>query len=175
MNNKDQYGMEQNLVLNGVIELECENTRQVILQIANSMNVALELIFFILKDIKNVTRTATTNVISALPRSIIVQFNNKVIRDEILKNNKINKITNKSINTNTNDEDDRTIYISEQLTARKQYLFKIARDLKRANVIRFAWAKDGNIFIRRTEQSKTIKIKTAEQLKQLQDAYSSDE
>lgn len=169
IDNTDQHGMANNLVINGVIESENENATKVTIQIAQALNVNLET-----TEIKSATRKATTNVNSGLPRSIIVQFNNKITRDNILKNKKT-RITNKTINNNTKKEDDRTIYISEQLTSRKQYLFKMARDLKRSNTIQFAWVKEGNIFIRRTEDSRIIKIHTADQIKQLQNEYCSDE
>lgn len=74
---------------------------------------------------------------------------------------KRNKITTQCLKSVV-DFQHRKIYIAEQLTARKQYIFKVARDIKRAQIIKFAWAKNGEIFIMKTEKSRIIKVKTVD-------------
>lgn len=48
------------------------------------------------------------------------------------------------------------IYINENLTKRNKKLFKKARDLKRNGDVKYAWCKNGKIFIRKTDDSKVI-------------------
>lgn len=168
MDNRDQQNLNNNLIINGAQEIENENTAQIVLQIAKHLNVNVDG-----NDIKSTSRKATMNENAGFPRSIVVEFHNKTLRDEILKNKKTKRITTKNLDENTNNE--RPIYISEQLTARKQYIFKIARDMKRSQQIKFAWAKNGELFIRKAEDSRIIKIKHIEQLKHYQNALVTNE
>lgn len=160
---QDQHGLDHNLVFNGVTEFTNENTTQAIMQIATALKVSIEE-----EHIKTAVRKTTTSTDSGFPRSIIVTFRNKEKRDEILAT-KRTQITTQCLGQ-IDGEQYRPIYVAEQLTARKQYLFKMARDIKRAQFIKFAWARNGEIFIRKTENSRIIKIKHSDQLKQLQNA-----
>lgn len=166
LDTKDQTGLDHNLIINGATEVKDEEIPKIIVKIANALNVSLET-----NEIENATRKATASEESGLPRSIIVQFKSKSKRDEILQNKKHNITTHCLELAEKNDTPHRPIYISEHLTPRKQFIFKIARDIKRAQIIKFAWAKNGDIFIRESERSKIIKIKHIQQLKNLQNDH----
>lgn len=158
MDTQDQHGLEHNLVFNGVTEYPNENTTQANMQIATALKVSIEE-----KHIKTAFRKSITNIGSGFPRSIIVSFQNKEKRDEILTKRRTQITT--QCRTAPSD-----ICAAEQLTERKQYLFKLARDIKRAKIIKFAWARNGEIFIRVTEESRIIKMKHCDQLNQFQNA-----
>lgn len=164
MDTKDQKGLEHNLVINGATEEQNEVVPQIVVQIATALNVSIEA-----SDIKTATRRMTANEESGLPRSIIVEFKNKSKRDEILERRKTTITTQCLQLSQINNKPFRPIYIAEHLTSRKQFIFKMARDIKRAKQIKFAWARNGDIFVRQSERSKIIKIKHIQQLKQFQD------
>lgn len=115
------------------------------------------------QQIKTAIRMKTQNENAGMPKSIIVKFNDKTLRDEIIKNKKNQEISSHTI-IDTNEK--RPVYISEQLTARRQFLFKMARDIKRNKLVEFAWTKDGDVIIRKNTNSKVIKVKYKEQLEQ---------
>lgn len=69
-----------------------------------------------------------------------------------------------------NTDNNRPIYVTEQLSAKQQFIFKKARDLKRAKKIQFAWVKNGNILIRRTAGSKAVNITNITELNIYNDA-----
>lgn len=168
MDSKDQTGLDCNIVINGVVEEQNEEVPKIVVQIATALKVPIDA-----SDIRTAHRKMTANAESGLPRSIIVEFKNKSKRDEILELRKTTTLATQCVQlSQTPDKPFRPIYIAEQLTSRKQFIFKMARDIKRANKIKFAWAKNGDIFIRQSERSKIIKIKHIQQLKQLQNEYS---
>lgn len=148
LNNTDQQQkLDHNLVINGITETENENTTDLIINFANTIDVELTP-----ENIISANRVATANKDSGLPKSIIVQLNDKNKRDSLLKNRK--KQTNKN----------RPIYITEQLSTKQQFIFKKARDLKREKKIKFAWVKDGKILIRKTEDSRAVNLTNINEL-----------
>lgn len=166
---EEQTKLNHNVVINGVPENENENLCEIAIKISDALQVKVDPV-----DIKIVKRTAIVSENSGLPRSIIVVFNDKQKRDEVLKNNKIQKKKKNEIDTSilklNQNEEARTIYIAEQLTMKKQYLYKVARDIRREKCIKFAWVSEGDIFIRKYENSKIIKIKNIEQIIQFKNA-----
>lgn len=162
---QEQQALNHNIIINGAPEEEGENTKQQVIDIARVLQVNL-----IETDIKTAIRKSTSgSSTTGFPRTIAVTFNSKEVRDSILKSKSLRKITTKSINQQS--QQDRPIYIGEQLTGRKQFLSKIARDLKRTGVVKFAWVKYGDIFIRHSEESRIIKIKNQTQLQRIQDEH----
>lgn len=160
LDTKEQQTLNQNIIINGVTEQADENLEDVVINICKAINVDITR-----EQICKVERTKTAAENSGMPKSLIVKFNVKNVRDTILKNKKITKISTKTLNIN--DTNNRPIYISEQLTSRKQYLFKMARDLKRMKIIQYAWVKDGDILIRKSDGSRVVPIKSNQQLSQL--------
>lgn len=183
----EQQKLDHNIVINGVPENENENLENIVADIARKLDVSLNTtnhddildvnnqnsddknvdvdIDTLNSDIKSVNRIKSFNTDSGLPRSIRIVFHNKTKRDLILQSKKKIKLNTEMLQLNTNGS--RQVFISEQLTSKKQFLFKAARDLKRDNKVKYAWVKDGEIFIRREENGKMIKIKNIQQLRQL--------
>ncbi|XP_055681831.1 uncharacterized protein LOC129789208 [Lutzomyia longipalpis] len=55
--------------------------------------------------------------------------------------------------------DTKPVYINESLTGYFQLLFKIARDMRRNDLLKFAWTKSGVLYARKSEKSKIFQIK----------------
>lgn len=160
--NVEQSTLNHKLIINGIEEVQHENITEIVHKIATKLEVNIDD-----SDLETVARKTTSSENTGLPRSIIVTFKNHQKRNEILSK-KHTKLTTQILNVRK--ECERPIYISEMLTARKQYISKVARDVKRAGVVKFAWVKNGDIFIRKTEESRIIKVKNIEQLQQLLNA-----
>lgn len=56
------------------------------------------------------------------------------------------------------------IFISEHLTTNARRLFYLAREMKKANNIKFCWTSNGRVFIRKTDGSPAIQIRSEEQI-----------
>lgn len=62
------------------------------------------------------------------------------------------------------NEEERAIYINPNLTKERQFLYKIARDARKNKKLDFVWVKNGEIFIRKNENSKILKLIYKDQL-----------
>lgn len=155
-----QQLLNKNIIINGVIEEKDENGFKIMEKIAESCNVDIDI-----THIKKVYRMQTQNENTGMGRSLLVEFFDKEKKNAIIKNSRNKKITMMSINPETNN--DRDIYISEQLTSRRQFLHKLARDKKKMKIIEFVWISEGEILIRKQSGSPAIKIKYKHQLDRL--------
>lgn len=63
--------------------------------------------------------------------------------------------------------DDIPIYVSEQLTAKGSRLYFRARDLAKSKQYKFCWTSYGRVYVRKTENSPIITIKTELQVDEL--------
>lgn len=91
-------------------------------------------------------------------------FENRQQKESFLKANKKERITTKDLGF-----DDKQfiepIYIDQDLTKRKQDLHKKARLFKKEKQYKFLWVKDGNIYLRKNEESKPLMISHEDDLK----------
>ena len=55
-------------------------------------------------------------------------------------------------------ESEARIFINENLTQRRQELLAMARNMKRAQKLNWVWTVDGNIFARKKEDSRPVRI-----------------
>ena len=99
---------------------------------------------------------------------IIVSFTKKCYKDEILKCRKIKT----DFTTNNLDNslkqlvpDSNIIYINEFLTAYNKKLYLKAKEFKNKNNMKYLWVKNGNIFMRKSDNSKIIIISNEYDLK----------
>lgn len=78
---QEQANLNHNLIINGAPEVEQENTKQQILDIATALQVDITE-----NDIKTAVRKTTAGIQSSgFPRAIVVTFNSKEKRDLILR------------------------------------------------------------------------------------------
>lgn len=152
-----QEKLNNNIVINGIQTTENENPEIYVEKIAEALQITLTE-----RDIKSITRMQTQSKHSDLPPSIIVEFHKPEKRDEIMQKKKQAELHTNIFGIDTISKN--KIYISEQLTSRRQYIMKMARDLRRDKIVEFVWSKQGEIFIRRMKGSKAVKIKHTEEL-----------
>lgn len=163
LDNNAQQALAHNIIINGITEEVDEDTTQIVIKVCKAMNIDIDR-----NQIETVQRKKTANENSGFPGSLVVKFSDKNVRDNIITSKIKYRITNKSLNSKASD---RPIYISEQLTTRKQYLFKIARDCKREKMIEYAWVKNGDILIRKTANSRVVQVKNLQQLTQIKQLH----
>lgn len=56
------------------------------------------------------------------------------------------------------------IYINEQLTIKANKIFYLARQLKKDKKIKYAWTRDGKVYIKQQESDEKIRITDEEEL-----------
>lgn len=150
MNIQNQFSLKNNIEISGVVETENENLTQIVKNIINIDNKEI----ICENDIENIYRKKFSNNKSGYPSVICIFLNKNKIKREIINNKK--KITEK-LNSKS-EKNELSIYITESITQYFSYLFKCARDLKRKKKIKYAWFKNGNLFIKEADDKKSVKV-----------------
>ena len=135
INEMDQYSRKRNVIISGIPYREHEELREIIKTLTMKLNIRID--------------NADINAAHRLPgkKNIILCLNNLDKKEELIKWSKTNK------KRNIRPE----IYINEHLTSYNIQLLKEANSFK--NEIRFAWSRNGQIFIRVKEDSPAVKIR----------------
>ena len=123
--------------MHGIPDCEGENLADIIIKIGQKISVDITS-----QDIDIVHRlrkkTPTT-------KPIIARFN--------LKTTKISEIIE-----SVQHEVEARIYINENLTQRRQKLLAKARKMRKAEYLVRVWTVDGKVFVRKTEESRPVRI-----------------
>lgn len=144
----EQYGRRMNVRIAGINESENEDTDQVVMDFAKSINVNIRP-----EDIdrchrvKRRERELNPNAgprsqIDTRPLEIIVKFTNSKARLALMKGR---DTLRKSMSN---------IFINEDLTAGRKELTYECRKLRRDNKIRRVWTFNGNVYIRDNTDAK---------------------
>ena len=154
--NKEQH-LKNNLLIYGIPRCENENTDVIIQEITKHLGVNIQP-----GEIISTYRKALKNNPSGIPAPIIIKFNNNKIKSEIMTARRKKNLNTEILKIQNITK--RPIYINEQLTQLKQNIYKNARELKKSHNCKYVWTKNGDIFIRKTDNSQIIKIKSITQI-----------
>lgn len=133
-----------------------------------------------LSDIDIAHRVPNSRASSQSSSPIVCKFTRRLAKEQVMKNKRathnINPseiITNSSTgqswseivtNGSPSSQQSNRIRIYEHLTPRSQQLFKEAKDFQRTNDFKYCWTKNSNIFLKEDDDSKIIKVTSAEML-----------
>lgn len=92
-------------------------------------------------------------------KNIVVQFNSKENRDFYLSSY---KKCNKNANDVNKQFDKTPIYVNEHLAPKLKRLLFLAKSFKRDHNFKFAWVKDGKVFVKQKEDSRAFRIRSEE-------------
>ncbi|KAI5631087.1 hypothetical protein NE865_16199 [Phthorimaea operculella] len=102
---------------------------------------------------------------------IVVETSSALLKTNLLKMAKNFNIKNKSKlrakHMGFKTQEETPIFLSENLTPKAARLFFLARDLAKSKDYRFVWTSYGKVYVRRTEESAIIQIKTEQQIQNL--------
>lgn len=103
------------------------------------------------------------------PRPIVVSVKDMFLKQIILKNKRLTPITLDKIKLLGKPIGDKTqyLYIDENITPMNGRLFKRARELKKQNIVKFAWTRNGTVFVRQGEKTKVIAVSNDYDLKNI--------
>lgn len=163
----EQHSRSNNVEIQCVPEKKDENLIQIVSRVCQVVGGD-----FGQDNILHCTRVAKINNTSSRPRSIVVQLNSPRTRDYLLAAAiKFNK-ANPGDKLNTRQlgfaGESRPIFVTEHLSPDNKYLHAAARLKSREKGYKFVWVRSGRIFMRKTEESKPLVIKSMACLDKLQ-------
>lgn len=122
-------------------------------------------------DFQYCSRIAKLNNENPRPRSVLVKFNSKRLRDEFLasvvkhnRNNPKDKLNTSHLGIGGQKS---PVYVTEHLTPETKSLHAAARRVARQLNYKFVWVRDGKIFLRKSDTSGFIHIRSEDALKSL--------
>jgi Baculovirus FP protein len=152
VNDLEQYSKNYNLEVQGIPEQDNENTYTIVTAVANKLgsNITEDDIEFCHRLRKSVRNPAR-------PASIIVKFYSRQIKEIVLSGKKRYKELRAS-DLDLDSHNNNKVYINEHLTAVNKNLFYLARNAKQSLGFKYAWTKNGNVFLRKDEVSPVIRV-----------------
>lgn len=153
----ERENIKNNIIINGIeMQNKQENTKEIVSKLINKLNISPK------DKIEKCYRKNEQQENSP----IVVELKSEEAKAEILKARKtIGAITTKDCLLKGKESQ---IFINEQLTSRLNKIFFHVRELKKNKKITYAWTRDGNVYAKKTATSQKIKIKTNEDLLNLQ-------
>lgn len=134
-----QRKINNNIIIYGVQQTPDENVKLIVEAIATHLGVEMKHDDICSAYRKPISKSATNS--SGLPAPIVATISNKTTKEAIFAAKKGIKL-NTNIFTDHIQDSGRPIYINEQLTRHNQFIFKMARDIKREHRVENACAKN---------------------------------
>lgn len=147
VNSLRQITMEGHLLICNVIRTTDEKLEDVFRNILAQLNVECRP-----EDVQGMARLSSSNRGGLQP--ILVRFSNNCIKERIMKAARDNPITCESIGLGVKQR----IYFNHRLTNANRFLFNEARKLKRTKNFKFVWYSNGDIFLRKDETTRAIRV-----------------
>lgn len=155
----EQLSRTCNVEIQCVPENKNENVYSTVHQLANTIKCPLSD-----SDINYCTRIAKLNAKSPRPRSILVEFSSRRLRDNFLagvikfnRNHPTEKLNTSHLGYG--GEKKSAVFVSEHLTLDIKRLHAEARRKAKELNYRFCWVRDGKVFLRKADNSNYILVK----------------
>ena len=164
----EQYGRRLNLEISGIPIKDGENTNKIMEEIAKLVNVELSADQISTSHrlaVKPKRTAGTENGIETEtppPHSIIVRFLSRDVRNQVYRNRKL--LRNADLK-NFSVEGTSKIFINENLTPTRKKLFWKAKQQSKTNNYKFFLTVNGNIFVRKAEETEAVLIKNEHDLR----------
>ncbi|CAK1598307.1 unnamed protein product [Parnassius mnemosyne] len=157
LNIKEQAALSNDLELTGIPEQKGESPGHLMTLVAKKLDVELDE-----RDVVSVERAGmrrnreSSDSEPPRPRVIVVRLARRSVRDQLLRAARVRRGADTS-GFNINGEQTR-FYLNERLTYANKHLFHRARQEARRCNWRYAWTKNGVIFVKRDSMSSKQKI-----------------
>ncbi|KAJ2950352.1 hypothetical protein O0L34_g8590 [Tuta absoluta] len=151
----EQSDKAKNIEIHGLEMQANENTTKVIRTLAENLNLDPN-------DIDDAQRVGVQKPDDTKPKIVLVTLRTKSARHSWMAARKYNKITNKKIYSNGNDE---RIFINEDLPKYKRQLLWTVRNKLKPKGFQYIWVQNGNILVKKnSEERKIYNIKSENDL-----------
>lgn len=152
MNIQEQKERQNNIIVTGIPAQENEDTKEVMNKVLNTMKLNVQEIR--ITDCFRLKQNKEGPILVKLPEQTIKMRIIKKIKE--LRGIKVSECGLTGINRN--------IFLNEDLTVANQKLFKSARDFKKENKLAAAYCRNGEIYLRKTAQEQSIRIRSVQDL-----------
>lgn len=159
VNHTEQLSRACNIEIQCVPEHKNENLYNTVTQLANTIRCPLSE-----TDLHYCARIAKQNSKSPRPRSVLVRFSSRRLRDTFLasaikfnRENPTDKLSTSHLGYGGNKKS--AIYVCEHLTPQTKQLHAEARIKAKELSYRYCWVRDGKVFLRKTDNSNYIIVK----------------
>lgn len=163
----EQLSRTNNIEVQCVPEHKNENIYTTVQQLGNAIKCPVAD-----SDLQYCSRIAKLNNKSPRPRSILVKFSSRRLRDNFLasvvrfnKNNPKDKLNTGHVGIAGQNKT--PVYVTEHLTREVKSLHAAARRAAKQLQYKFVWVRDGKVFLRQNETSGFIHIRSEESLQLL--------
>ncbi|KAJ2937329.1 hypothetical protein O0L34_g17641 [Tuta absoluta] len=157
LNEKEQWSRMSNVEIKGVPQSKNENLFDVVTTIGKLIQFPIQKM-----QLNFVTRIPTRD--SKQTKPIIVCFNNRYVKEDFIAAARItmkkSPITASALGFTGNDR----IFVNDHLTFRNKTLLTKAKKVKEEKGFQYLWAKHCKIFLRKTDTSPIILIKSEKDL-----------
>lgn len=150
---QQQQQLKNHITIHGIKPEQGEDLKETIIKTIKIINVDIT------KDSIQSARRMKSNNNTTTPTIIIAELSTNDIKNKILQNAKTNGPIMLNQLKNSNNNENRKIFINEYLNNYTKTLYENAKKLKITNQYKFIWVKHGNIYIRKTEMSNIIRVK----------------
>lgn len=154
LNKQDQGALKNNIIIQGVPQKPNENLSEIVTKIGEKLEVQINKNFL-------AYRVGNTNEDKLASKPIKVIFEEETIKLNMIKSKKKFELQSKDLGFRENNK----IYLNHDLTKTSLELYKAAKEYKKRMNFKFLWISNGNILLRKTDDSKVILVQNLEQLK----------
>ena len=144
----EQYGRREMIEIFGIPKLQHENCEEIIVKLADKINVHLER-----SEIEACHRISAKE-----DAAIIVKLESRKLRERMMAREAKQILRNIKASDIGFEEVSNKIFINESLTKRNKNLLRLAKIKKRDLNFKFVWTKNGSILMRKNESARIIKI-----------------
>lgn len=164
--NMEKMSRDLNLELQAVPENRTENVLAIFQKLCQSLDTPINE-----NEIRNCRRVAKMDNTSSRPRNILVTLSSSRVRDNIIsavyrfnKSNPNNLLN--STHVGLSDAGMR-IYVKEHLSPEMKQLYAAARKFKKDNNYQYAWVRNGQVYLRKSEGAPHVHVKNIDILKNI--------
>jgi hypothetical protein len=148
LENLEQYNRNRNVEVTGVPEIPQEKMSDIVEKLSDITGVNIDMN----KDIQAVHRVPTRN--EKGPKPIVMQFSNRQLRDEFLKNGKKSSIKSTDFVPGIPST---KVYVNEHLTPYNRNLLYHAKKLREKG-FKYVWTVEGKVFVRKSESDRSQRV-----------------
>lgn len=154
INTLEQQARQCNVEIHNLPERRSENLFTILESVSNEIKYQVKK-----QDVVAVHRVPHADSKNSRPKNIIVKFGSRMMRDDfIAAARRAKELTTGHLKISGPPQ---KIYINEHLTLYNKILFRDARVAAAKCGFKFSWAKHGSIFVRRSDTSPVIAIRSS--------------
>lgn len=165
LNERDQETMSNDVEIVGITETKNERSVHIMLTVANKLGINIEERDIVSVSRVGIERPPVEGVPVARPRPLVVRFARRSLRDHVLSAARVRR------RLSTTDMGlpgaPCTFYINERLTKFNRRLFYLTRQTLIRAKWKYAWTREGKIYVRREHGAPRIRIRSDLDLKRV--------